>query len=198
MITDTLLFVKGRMNAVSSPSSSKVELGNISRISDGDDFNADLQNKILLSVINVEEDTVARTHDYFRKTANPQLIELVTPPMFFNLTLMFAVTHTDYESALLALEQVVRFFQQNRFFSPETSPELAAYNELHNIKVETISFEIVNLSLDQVHQLWGGLGGHYMPSVIYKMRMVQIDSSVINGEAVPVLDVNVNTVLKQS
>ncbi|SHL39505.1 Protein of unknown function [Chitinophaga jiangningensis] len=198
MITDTLLFVKGRMNAASSPSSSKVELGNISRISDGDDFNPDLQNKILLSVINVEEDTVARTQDYFRKTANPQLIEFITPPIFLNLTLMFAVTHTDYESALIALEQVVRFFQQNRFFSPETSPELQAYNELHNIKVEMISFELVNLSLDQVHQLWGGLGGHYMPSVIYKMRMVQIDSSVVNGEAVPILDVNINTAIKHS
>jgi len=190
MITNTLLFLKTQMNAYSPPSSSKIELGNISRYNSGDDFNQDLQNKILLSVINVEEDTVARSVEYFKKNGNNQII-FTNPPVYLNLTLMFASTHTDYESALIALEQVVLFFQQHRFYDAATSPELAAFNQLHNINIEKITFEIVNLNLEQLQQLWSGLGGHYMPSVIYKLRMLQLDTGAVNDTGTPILEINV-------
>jgi hypothetical protein len=190
MITDSLLFIKGRMNASSPPASSKIELGNISVYNSGDAFNADLQNKILLSLINVEEDTVARSVDYYKKNNNQ--IMYTNPPVYLNLTLMFAATHTDYESALISLEQVVLFFQRNRYYTVDSSPELVAYNQVHNVQVEKITFEIVNLNLEQLHQVWGGLGGHYMPSVIYKMRMLQIDTGEVTGTATPILEINVD------
>jgi hypothetical protein len=190
MITDSLLFIKARMNASSPAASSKIELGNISVYNDGDAFNADLQNKILLSLINVEEDTVARSVDYYKK--NNTQIKYTNPPVYLNLTLMFAATHTDYESALISLEQVVLFFQRNRYYTVDSSPELAAYNQVHNVQVEKITFEIVNLNLEQLHQVWSGLGGHYMPSVIYKMRMLQIDTGEVTGTATPILEINVD------
>jgi hypothetical protein len=105
---------------------------------------------------------------------------------------MFAATHTDYESALISLEQVVLFFQRNRFYTVDSSPELVAYNQVHNVQVEKITFEIVNLNLEQLHQVWSGLGGHYMPSVIYKMRMLQIDTGEVTGTATPILEINVD------
>jgi hypothetical protein len=178
------------MNASSPPASSKIELGNISVYNSGDAFNADLQNKILLSLINVEEDTVARSVDYYKKNNNQ--IMYTNPPVYLNLTLMFAATHTDYESALISLEQVVLFFQRNRYYTVDSSPELVAYNQVHNVQVEKITFEIVNLNLEQLHQVWGGLGGHYMPSVIYKMRMLQIDTGEVTGTATPILEINVD------
>ena len=60
MIVHTLLFLKEQINLSFPVGGPKVELGNIARYNDGDEFNAQLQNSILLSVINVEEDTVIR------------------------------------------------------------------------------------------------------------------------------------------
>src|ERR1043165_6303875 len=179
MITDALKFLSDQINLTVPVDGPKVELGNIARYNDGDDFSENLQNKILLSIINVEEDTVVRNVEHFRKENNQILF--VNPPIYINLTLMFASTHTDYESALISLEEVILFFQKNMFFSAESSAALEAYNELHDVKIEKITFEMVNLGLEQVHQLWSGLGGHYMPSVIYKMRMLQLDAAVPTG-----------------
>jgi hypothetical protein len=179
MIIDALEFLSNQMNNASPPDGPKVELGNISRYNDGDDFSQSLQNKILLSIINIEEDTAARQVEHFRKENNQILF--ANPPIHINLSLMFASTHTNYSSAVIALEQVMLFFQQNPFFSADSSTALAQYNELHDVQIEKIIFEMVSMGLEQLHQLWSGLGGHYMPSVIYRMRMLRLDAAIAKG-----------------
>lgn len=183
MILDALHFLRDQINATTPADGPKVELGNIARINDGDDFTDSLTNKILLSVINIEEDTVVRHVAHFERADNQ--IRFRNPPVYLNLSVMFAATHTDYDSALIALEAVLLFFQRNRFFSAESSEALEDYNELHDVQIEKITFELVNLGLEQLHQLWSGLGGHYMPSVIYLMRMLQIDArQTTSGEPI--------------
>jgi hypothetical protein len=179
MILDALMFVRDQANLTIPVADPRVVLGNISRYNDGDEFATGLQNNILLSVINVEEDTVVRHVEHFKKENNQILFK--NPPIYLNLTLMFAATSTDYDSSLISIERIVLFFQKNRFFSIENSDALQAFNELHNINIEKMTFEMVNMGLDQLHQLWSGLGGHYMPSVLYKMRMLQLDASVPRG-----------------
>lgn len=175
MIVHTLQFVRNEINSSLPNNGPKVELGNIARYSDGDEFAPGLQNKILLSVINVEEDTVVRQVEHFKKADNHILF--ANPPLFLNLTIMFASTHTSYDSALIAMEAVVLFFQRNAYYAAASSASLQAFNQQQNVNIDKLTFEMVNLSLDRLHQLWSGLGGHYMPSVIYKMRMLQLDST---------------------
>jgi len=173
MIVDALSFVKDQINAFSA-GGPQVEFGNVSRYNTGENFSEDLQNKILLSVVNIEEDTVVRHVQHYRKENNQILFK--NPPVYINMYLLFAATHLDYPSALLSLETVILFFQKNWFFSVENSAALEAYNQTHSAKIEKIAFEIYNLPLEQVAQLWGALGGHLMPSIIYKMRMLPLDN----------------------
>lgn len=178
MIADALSFLRDRINAFSA-GGPQIELGNVSRYNRGDDFNEGLQNKVLLSIINIEEDTVVRHVQHFKREANG--IVFKNPPVHLNFTLLFASTHTDYTSALIALETIVLFFQKNWFFSVESSPELVGYNAVHDIKIEKMTFEIANLPLDGVSQLWGALGGHHMPCVLYRMRMLPLDNNEGTG-----------------
>lgn len=158
-------------------------LANISRVNDGDEFGRALIDKLVLSVVNVEEDRVARTPENFVIENN--LVRYKNPAIHLNITLLFAATH-DYASALPLLEKVIRFFQINSVFTPANTPELAEVNETNNINIERIVFDWVNLNLEQVHQLWTTLGGHYMPSLVYKMRMITIDERVIQKEGLPI------------
>jgi hypothetical protein len=50
--------------------------------------------------------------------------------------------------------------------------------------------ELYSLSLEQQNQLWGSLGAKYLPSAIYKVRLVVIDRGLFgtNIPAIKVLD----------
>jgi hypothetical protein len=161
-------------------------LANISRVNDGDEFGQSLKDKLVLSIVNIEEDRVARSPENFVKENS--LIKYKNPAVHLNLTVLFAATH-DYMNAIPLLEKIIRFFQVKRVFTPENTPGLAAINEAGNINIEKISFDWVNLNLEQVHQLWSTLGGHYMPSIVFKMRMITIDEQVIQNEALPIKNI---------
>ena len=49
--------------------------------------------------------------------------------------------------------------------------------------IEQLSLEIENLDTDAAAQLWGILGGRYLPSVQYRMRTVTIDAGALSHEA---------------
>jgi hypothetical protein len=45
-----------------------------------------------------------------------------------------------------------------------------------------------------VNHLWGTLGGKYLPSVMYKMRLIMIEEDTMSGQADPItgMDINAN------
>lgn len=161
-------------------------LANISHVNDGDEFTQSMKDKLVLSIVNIEEDRVARTPENYIKENNK--IKYKSPAIHLNITLLFAATH-DYANALPLLEKIIRFFQIRNVFTPTNTVELKAMNEANNINIEKLIFDLVNLNLEQVHQLWTTLGGHYMPSVAYRMRMISIDENVIQDEALPIKDI---------
>ena len=46
--------------------------------------------------------------------------------------------------------------------------------------VEKLVFEMVNLNIQELSQIWGVHGGKYLPSVLYKTRMVTISEDIIS------------------
>lgn len=188
MISEALDVIVDLINDYISPghTDEPLVLANISRVNDGDDFTQSLQDKLVMSIVNIEEDRVAKSPDHFIKENN--LVKYKNPPLHLNLTLLFAATH-DYDKAIPLLEKIIRFFQIRSVFTPANTPALQETNELNNINVEKLIFEWVNLNLEQVHQLWTTLGGHYMPSVAFKMRMLTIDEQHIDREALPIKEI---------
>lgn len=163
-------------------------LANISKVNDGDEFTQNMKDKLVLSIVNVEEDKVAKSpENYIRENS---LIRYKNPAMHLNLTVLFAATHDDYTTALRQLEKVIRFFQIKNVFTPENTAELNQTNTVNGFFIEKIIFDWVNLNLEQVHQLWTTLGGHYMPSVVFKLRMITIDENIIQREAKPIKEID--------
>jgi hypothetical protein len=188
MITEALTTIVDLINTYISPShtDAPLVLANISRVNDGDQFTDNMKDKLVLSIVNIEEDRVAKSPENFVRENN--LIKYKNPAIHINLTLLFAATH-DYDKALPLLEKVIRFFQVKYVFTPGNTPELATTNAVNDIGIEKIIFDWVNLNLEQVHQLWTTLGGHYMPSVVFRMRMLTLDEFQIQKEEVPIKDI---------
>ena len=189
MIPEALTVIVGLINEFILPghTDEPLVLSNISRVNDGDEFTQNMKDKLVLSIVNIEEDRVAKSPDHFMKENN--LIRYKNPAIHLNLTLLFAATHDDYPKAIALLEKIVRFFQIKYVFTPGDTPELATANMINDFNVEKLIFDWMNLNLEQVHELWTTLGGHYIPSVIFKLRMITIDENKIQKDALPIKEI---------
>ena len=63
------------------------------------------------------------------------------------------------------LSYIIKFFQSHRLFDRDNSPTLSS-------EIEKLTIELVNLPFTEQREVWAALGMSYMPSVIYKVRMV--------------------------
>ena len=70
------------------------------------------------------------------------------------------------------LSAAISFFQYTSVFNHNNTPDLDS-------SVEKLVFEMINLNIQELSQLWGVHGGKYLPSVLYKTRMVTITEDII-------------------
>jgi hypothetical protein len=163
----------------------KLVLGNVSLAFDpppGDDF---LAGKAILSLVNVEEDRVAKQQENYTVSDISAIYK--SPPLYLNLYVLFAVNKNsslkDYEDSLLWLGHIIQFFQYQQVFTPGTHPNL-------NEKIQKIIIDLHSLNFEQVNNLWGTLGGKYLPSALYKIRQITIDENAIEAEGGLIKQIN--------
>ena len=146
-------------------------MGNASRIFDTDQSNIEVSmiNKGIISLVNVEEDRIAKQQENFTKTATGIIYK--NPPVYLNLYVLFVMNHKSYSTALRWLSYIVQFFQYQNVFTPLTHPSLDEH-------IQKLAVDLYSQNFDQSNQLWNSLGGKYLPSVLYKIRQVTIDEDV--------------------
>ncbi len=127
------------------------------------------QNTVLCSLINVEQEKVANREPY-KMIKDGDTFSRRNADLNLNLYLLFVTYFNDYEEDLKFLSHVVTFFQDHNVFIPDGSEVIQPPGKL--------IFELYTPNFEQINQLWGALGAKYAPSVIYKMKILSIESSV--------------------
>lgn len=136
-------------------------------------LSVNVTNRIVACLINVEKDTAAggrataATH-----TSQPTC--LTHPPVHINLYLLFAGNFNgkNYMEALKFLSNTISYFQRNPIFTSSNSPEL-------DPRISKLALDIENLNIKDLSSLWSVLSGKYLPSVLYKIRMVTFDANEV-------------------
>ncbi len=131
-------------------------------------------NKLAVFLVNVERESVP---------AGPgggnlaQRFTQKSAPVHLNLMVMFAANFSgnNYPEALKFLSSTVAFFQGRPLFNHQNTPEL-------DRRIDKLTLEIENLSISDLSNLWGVLSGKYLPSVLYRMRMVSIDANQLTAQ----------------
>lgn len=130
------------------------------------------------TLINVEEERVMRG-----QTRESSLVagRLVTtePPLRLNLHLMIAANFRLLDQALKYLSLVVGCFQAQPIFKPATHPALDA-------GIQQLSLELQSLTYEQQNQIWAFLGGKYLPSVVYRARLILVQHSDTDSVGPPI------------
>ncbi|WP_457333512.1 DUF4255 domain-containing protein [Rhizobacter sp. P5_C2] len=130
--------------------------------------------RLSMFLVNIERDTLPTTTN---RNTSAGRVALAPPPICLNLQVMFAACFDAgrHAEALRLIASVIGFFQSRPVLDHHNTPEL-------DTRIDKLAFDIQNLSFAELANLWGLLGGKYMPSVLYRMRMVSIDAGTTYAE----------------
>ncbi len=120
-----------------------------------------------MMLVNVEEEKAYRQ-------PNPQTVasngyySFQNPELTLNLYMLVYANHTEHREALILLSYIVQCFQTKNVYDNQESPQLG--ND-----IEKLIVDLYSLTFEQQNQLWASLGAKYLPSAVYKVRMVIIN-----------------------
>ncbi len=144
-----------------------------------------IDDKIVVSLVNIEEERIARDPEIYKKHIDGT-IQIIKPEVKLNLYLLFtAYFPSDYNESLKILSLVIGFFQKKNTFNTSNSPGLDS-------RIKDMNLELYTLNMEQQNHLWGSLGAKYLPSVLYKMRLISIVEDEIDGTGEPITEIYIN------
>jgi hypothetical protein len=196
MLDIALKFLTSELNTYLSTRMTPPDDGEFVKMSRlvGDDgkYILTLTNKIAASIINIEEDRIfkAQTPDHIYTNGQHVVVE---PELKLNLHVIFAANFAtqssgkddSYSEALKYISYVLMFFQSHPAFTSAEYPAL-------DPSIEKLTAELQSLSYEQLNQVWAFIGAKQLPSVIYKIRMVSLQSAVPASIQPPITKIYTN------
>lgn len=137
--------------------------------------------KICCSMVSMEEERI--TKQQASSGDGPGFGARRNPDILVNLYLLFSVNaaaqgsgdrQAKYLQALNLLGMVMAFFQGKSVFTPQNTPDL-------HPNLKQVTMELHPLSIENQNHLWAGLGAKYIPSALYKLRLVAIRDEAVVG-----------------
>lgn len=127
------------------------------------------QNKMVITLINLDHETNKQYMSNMQRGVDNAYAK-VNPSILFNMDLLFTAHFDDYEESLKFLNTTITFFQANNSLNHQNTPELPD-------DIKMLNFEVENSSYREIHNLWSAMGAKYKPSIIYKVRSIQIQAN---------------------
>jgi hypothetical protein len=129
-----------------------------------------IENRVCLFLQRIEEEKVAKSGGF---QSNPG----VAPPVRVSLHLVFAANFPDpnYREALRFISLVLEFFQGHGTFDRSNAPGLPP-------GLDKLTFELSDLDYQEMNNLWSLIGAKYIPSLVYKVRMLTFSQDMIRED----------------
>jgi len=199
MINTTLDFLAQEVNAFLDikngiSGGEKVVVSNVAKVN-GDW--AIPTNHLGLSLINIEEEKVFKEQKTTFINADG-IAETYNPELKLNLYILFSANYIsgdadqdglDYLEGLKQISYIISFFQQKNVFTQSNSPLLASIDS----NISRVIVELYSFTFDQLNNFWSAIGAKYLPSVLYKVRMVSFQERKVDGQSPAIVTIGVNT-----
>jgi hypothetical protein len=122
-------------------------------------------NKIVATLIFIDKETTYKSGP--GTTSSGFEILQYSPPLNINLTILFSAlfSRNHYVESLRYISGVIYFFQYKSLFTGQNTPKLVK-------GVDKIYFDLLSVSPSDMMNYYSMLGIKYVPSVVYKVRML--------------------------
>ena len=133
-------------------------------------------NKLVVCLVNIEKDSTSVNLPKRGMMPSDKAV-MGYPPVHLNLYLMFAAhfSGNNYSEALKFLSHTISFFQRNPVFDHQNTPDL-------DRRIHQLALDIENLNARDLSSLWSILSGKYLPSILYKVRMLSFAADDIKAQ----------------
>ncbi len=172
MINEALEFIASELNVyfrkIFQVSEDKVIVSNLVN-AEGNTPIA-INDKLVICLANIEQETSVANLGFVRKTNDG--FQVRNQPLNISLYVLFAAHFNNYNESLKFISATISFFQFNYVFLSKDYPALEDL-------ADKLVFELLKTDYQNAHYLWNALGARYMPSMIYKLRMLTIDEQNI-------------------
>ncbi|MEL6811871.1 MAG: DUF4255 domain-containing protein [Bacteroidota bacterium] len=141
-----------------------------------------------LSLVNIEEEKVFKE----QKTTfinSEGGVEFRNPELKLNLYILISANYDsdNYSEGIKQLSYVISFFQSKNVFTNDNSPAMASENP----DLKKLILELYSYSFEQMYNFWSVLGTKYLPSVLYKVRMLTVQEEELIGDTLPVEEIDI-------
>lgn len=172
--------------------SNLVTLENIALIETTGENAENLKNKVVLTLVNFSEENSLKNLPHY-KVIDKNHTEYRNPPVNLNLFLLISANCNTYTNSLRCISKTIEFFQGKKLFTNEntTYETKEDFDVLEHFKLITMLY---TPTFEEMNYIWGTLGGRQLPSVIYKIQLIEIDQKVLSGTG-PVITKITDTLL---
>ena len=191
MINKVLTVLRDRLNLSNGLQDQTGEIAVVGDIAKHDDDTSNLSNKVVITIISVEEESAMKnTPRYLKFNESDHIMERESQPAYLNLYVMIAANKNMYDGALVNISKVIEIFQANNVMKYTATSEMES-DFIFRIELHSVPF-------DQLSYIWGLLGGKIMPSVLYKISVVKIVAKDEKTDITLIDEINTKTkVMKQ-
>jgi hypothetical protein len=153
-----------------------------------------------LSLINIEEDRVFKDQRTSFKN-NEGNIEYHNPEISLNLYILISSnfqdkkendSSDDYVEGLKQLSFIISYFQAKNVFTKENSPSLESYDP----NINKLVVELYSYSFEQLFNFWSVVGAKYLPSVLYKIKLITFQEREFILSLMPIEKIGIDSKTK--
>jgi len=142
-------------------------------------------DNICITLVNIEEESSRKSQNAYQKKGNG-VHQKINPEIELNVMLLISAHFAKYKESLKAISHVLSFFQSRSLFDRNRYPEMDA-------SLNKLIFNLQTMTFEQMNHLWGAIGAKYVPSVLYKMRALEVQEAEIKGEVLPIEEINIES-----
>ena len=189
MIYETLEIVKDQVSKYleqKTTDANLVVLENVSKYEDPD-INT-MSDKVVLSLLNIEEEISLKNNPNIKVKIGETIYK--NAPVNLNVFALFSANRNTYTRSLTAISFIIEFFQSKKIFTQTNTPLNPTIPALENIKEFRFIAELYTPTFEQLNYIWGTLGGKALPSVLYKISVVKIESDSLVEKGKPITEIS--------
>ncbi len=178
MIYEALQIISEQLDSYLSSEglSNLVKLENIALLESADENADNLKGKVVLTLLNLEEDSTLKNIPNFK--VKNGITEYKNPPVHINLFLLISANCDTYDKSLRCISKTIQFFQGKKVFTSTNTVYNRTNVAFDQFDQFRFNLELYTLSLEQLNYVWGTLGGRQLPSVIYKIQLIEIEQDI--------------------
>lgn len=152
MIKETLTCIEAILNA-------RQDAAKYPAIVSGLDFSCtDKDNHLVISLINIEEDSalrnIALTNNFEQPIQHLNLFVLITAHFIAS----------NYVESLGCISRIISFFHKNPVFT-------SRHSNFPTQSIEKFTVEFCSIDLNKMAMLWQSIGNPYLPSAVFKLQL---------------------------